>query len=144
MKHINRLVSYFSVCFLKHHLKPDLNMIYTSCWAGIAAFTRTTHWVESALCKPFEYCTLNPSGCTFYVQNFRTFPGFFSCFFLSSQVEDETTLNEVPCDLSRFHAQLRDHSPLGSWNDGDVVVRRIWGIFFDFFLQNWSGAIFPR
>ena len=37
----------------------------------------------------------------------------FSCVFLCQvQVEDETTLNEVPCDLSRFHAQLRDHSPL--------------------------------
>ena len=87
---------------------------YVSCWTGIAAFTSAQH-MELNIYIFFKAIrnTKNPihQGAHF-VCKFAGLSRFFHVYFGQVQVEDETTLNEVPCDLSRFHAQLRDHSPL--------------------------------
>lgn len=117
--HINRLVSYFSVCFLKRHLKPDLYKYYICIllgWHCCIHPNNTPSWI----CFVQAIRILHPQSIRVHIlcAKFQDPPRVFFMFFWSSQVEDETTLNEVPCDLSRFHAQLRDHSPLGSWNVG--------------------------
>ena len=140
--HINRLVSYFSVCFLKRHLKPDLYKYYICIllgWHCCIHPNNTPSWI----CFVQAIRILHPQSIRVHIlcAKFQDPPRVFFMFFWSSQVEDETTLNEVPCDLSRFHAQLRDHSPLGSWNVGWRRSQKDLRDLFDFFLPNWSGAI---
>lgn len=96
---------------------------YISCWAGIVAFISAQHIELNLFFFKAIRNTKKTQSMTGLVLKFQDLPRVFSCFFWWSQVEDETTLNEVPCDLSRFHAQLRDHSPLErQWQ------WRIWGI----------------